>query len=484
MKPADEYAVDFLERSKDRAMADTTNNKILRIGVIRGGQIVDEKLVPERIPVTVGTDPGNTFVLASTHAPRSVVLFDLRANDYYLSFTENMNGRISVGDRSADLQSLRAQNLVSKVKESYYLKLNESARGRISVGDCIVLFQFVSPQPEPSPTQLPTIARGYWLRNIDWPYSIILGSTLFVMFVIWIIASLVPVPEQEMSINDIPDRFAKMIMPDRKLEQLDDGRGAGLMQEMDRPKKKKKKKPKKEEPTVGGEEKDGGKKAKPAALTAAERRANIEKKVAGRGLLKILGAKGQVEGAAMGGAVADVFESGGIGDSGDGAFEGVSGLDVASLPGEKGSRGMGGVAKAANIERMGTKGVVGGAGRKTRGKSEARVVAKVSSAALQEFDSDSRNQRDIVKVIRRRLGGIKHCYEKRLKRNPELKGKIVIRFVVHPGGRVIDVEVVENTTGDSSLGECIAGLVQAVRFPPADGGDTVVIYTFILAPGE
>ena len=71
----------------------------------------------------------------------------------------------------------------------------------------------------------------------------------------------------------------------------------------------------------------------------------------------------------------------------------------------------------ASIGDLGTKGVVGKAGRNTRGKSEARVVARVSSAALQEFDSDTRSQGDIVKVIRRRIGGIKHCYERRLKRN-------------------------------------------------------------------
>jgi TonB family protein len=144
---------------------------------------------------------------------------------------------------------------------------------------------------------------------------------------------------------------------------------------------------------------------------------------------------------------------------------------------------MDGAGSAASIEDMGTRGVVGKAGKGSRGKREARVVARVSSAALQEFDSDSRSQNDIKKVIRRRLGGIKHCYEKRLKRNPDLKGKIVVRFVIHPGGKVIEVEVVENTTGDRELGRCIASRVRSVRFPPAEGGETSVVYPFILAPG-
>ncbi|RME27495.1 MAG: hypothetical protein D6806_04560, partial [Deltaproteobacteria bacterium] len=164
-------------------------------------------------------------------------------------------------------------------------------------------------------------------------------------------------------------------------------------------------------------------------------------------------------------------------------FDGVGGLEVASAAGERGSRGFSGAQQAASIKDMGTAGVVGNAGRGGRGKTEARVVARITSAALEEFDSDSRDQQDIVKRIRRRLGGIKHCYEKRLKRNPQLKGKVVIRFVIHPGGKVISVEVVENTTGDPEVASCIAARIRAIRFPPTDGGETAVTYPFILAPG-
>ena len=454
-------------------MPEPLKQKILRIGVIRGGKIIEERLIRKRASVSVGTGTRNNIVLPATNAPKSFGLFELRGNDYYLAFTDDMSGRLSVGEKAADLQSLKAQNLVRKTGTTYHLKLNEDSRGRVSVGECIILFQFVAPPPEPVRPQLPVSVRGYWMRNIDWPYSSTLGVTLACMLVLWIWAGQIPVPEEDIGIDDIPDRFAKMVMPDKLMEE-DDGEGEGAGEE-EAPKPKKKKK---EEEDVGDGEGDS---EEARAASEAARRARIEKKVSGRGLLKVLGARGG--GISSGGAVADVFGEGSVGGSGDGAFDGIGGLDVATASGQKGQRGMDGAGSAASIEDMGTRGVVGKAGKGSRGKREARVVARVSSAALQEFDSDSRSQNDIKKVIRRRLGGIKHCYEKRLKRNPDLKGKIVVRFVIHPGGKVIEVEVVENTTGDRELGQCIAARVRSVRFPPADGGETSVVYPFILAPG-
>jgi len=457
-------------------MAEAQRDHILRIGVIRAGKIIEEKLIRKRATVTVGSGTRNTIVLPSADAPRSYSVFELRGNDYYLAFTDKMSGRISVGDKAADLQALKGQNHVRKSGSTYHMRLNPASRGRVSIGDFILLFQFVKPPPEPVRPQLPQVVKGYWMRNIDWPYASTFWTIMVCMVAIWIWAGNVPIPDNEPDIDDIPDRFAKLIMPDKQMQEPEEGDGAGAGQDANQPKKKKKKKT--DEKAGDGE--GDGKESK--AMSAAARRASMEKKVSGRGLLKVLGARGS-SGVSAGGAVADVFGDGSIEGSGDGAFDGVGGLDIATAAGQKGQRGMDGAAEAASIKGMATRGVVGGAGKGTRKKSEARVVARVSSAALEEFDSDSRSQSDIKRTIRRRLGGIKHCYEKRLKRNPELKGKIVIRFVIHPGGKVISVEIIENSTGDSELGRCIASRVKAIRFPPAEGGETAVTYPFILAPG-
>lgn len=455
-------------------MAEPREN-ILRIGVIRAGKIIEEKLIRKRTSVSVGTGTRNTIILPGADAPKSFDIFEMRGSDYYLAFTDKMTGRISVGDKAADLQALKGQGQVRKSGSTYYLKLSAASRGRVGIGDFILLFQFVKPPPEPVRPQLPQVVRGYWVHNIDWPYTSTFSITMACMLVIWIWAGNTVVPAEEMTMKNIPDRFARMIMPDKEMAKPQDNKNGTGGESVEKPKKKKAKK------TEAKEAGDGAGNSKEAkAASAAVRRARMEKKVAGRGLLKVIGVRGG--GISAGGAVADVFGDGSIEGSGDGAFDGVGGLDIATAAGQRGQRGMGG-AEAASIGDMGTRGVVGGAGSGTRKKAEARVVARVTSAALEDFDSDSRSQQDIVRKIRQRLGGIKHCYEKRLKRDPNLKGKIVIRFVIHPGGKVIEVEIIENTTGDNELAACIAGRVRSIRFPSAQGGETSVTYPFILAPG-
>jgi outer membrane biosynthesis protein TonB len=459
-------------------MPESPKMQILRVGVIQGGKIIEEKLIRKRGPITVGSGTRNTLVLPAANVPKSFSLFELRGNDYYLSFTEQMSGRISVGEQATDLQSLKAQNLVRKTGATYSLKVSEGSKGRISVGEFIVLFQFIEPPPEPVRPQLPSVVRGYWMHNIDWPYSSTFGGLMIFFFAIVVWAHNVPLPK-EMGIDDIPDRFAKMVMPDKiKEEKTTDDNGAGKKEE-EQPKQKKNE-PKKEEQPV---EDDGGNEEVKAAK-AAIHRAEVEKKVSGRGLLKLLGAKGP-GGMAAGGAVADVFAEGSIDGSGDGVFEGIGGVDIATAAGQQGQRGVAGAGTAASIEDLGTKGVVGGVGDGSgKQKVEARVLAKVTAANLQEFDSDSRNQKDIMDVLRRRMGGIKSCYEKRLKRNPELKGKVVVRFVIHAGGAVMEAEVLENTTGDAELASCISDRIKSIRFPQAEGAETTVTYPIILVPGN
>jgi hypothetical protein len=461
-------------------MPEPLKRKILRIGVIQGGRIVEEKLVRKRASVTIGTGVKNTIALAASNIPKSYTLFEMRGNEYYLAFDDNMSGRVSINNQAADLQSLKAQNLVKKTGNLYHLKLNEASRGRVSVGNCIILFQFVNQPPEPVKPMLPASVKGYWSRNIDWPYTSILSVVATSFLLIIAIAKNTPLPKEADSLDDIPNRFLKMVAPDWDPSQEDKLKDNGSGKEK-QPLKSERKKPKKtqvEEPLEVESKGDD----QVAAAQAARRRASMEKRVSGRGLLKILGSKGP-GGMAGGAAVADVFSEGSIGGS-DGAFDGISGgVDIATSRGARGSRGAGGAGTQASIKNLGTKGVVGGAGRGGRGKKEARVTGRVSSAAMEEFDSDSRSQADIKKVMRRRIGGIKRCYEKKLKRNPELRGKVVIRFVIHPGGRVIEVEVVENTTGDSDLAACIRSKVKAIRFGSANGGETVVVYPFILAPG-
>ena len=98
--------------------------KILRIGIIQQGKIVEERLVRKRENVTIGQSSKNTFVVpASNYLPRSFTLFELTQAGYALNFTEAMDGRVSLGDQVVALPQLRQAGRVQKKGELWHLAI-------------------------------------------------------------------------------------------------------------------------------------------------------------------------------------------------------------------------------------------------------------------------------------------------------------------------------------------------------------------------
>lgn len=86
-------------------------------------------------------------------------------------------------------------------------------------------------------------------------------------------------------------------------------------------------------------------------------------------------------------------------------------------------------------------------------------------------------------MIKTRIGAIRACYERELKRNPSLAGKVTIQFTIEERGTVSGVKVTDNTTGDAAVGQCVANAIQRFRFNPGpEGGNVTFSYPFVFAP--
>ena len=119
----------------------TTGPKVLRIGVVQGGRVTEERIVKQRGHVTVGPSERNTFVIAN--APHSTFrLFELIGNEYHLNFLEGMQGRIALSTGVSDLSLLKGQARRTS-QGAYQIRLSEDARGKVVLGDTTLLFQFV-----------------------------------------------------------------------------------------------------------------------------------------------------------------------------------------------------------------------------------------------------------------------------------------------------------------------------------------------------
>src|SRR5471030_1675449 len=79
-----------------RAMAQASGPKVLRIGLVQGGRVIEERIIKQRTSVTVGASEKAMFVIPSNVVPAQFKLFELVGSDYYLNFMDGMSGRVAL----------------------------------------------------------------------------------------------------------------------------------------------------------------------------------------------------------------------------------------------------------------------------------------------------------------------------------------------------------------------------------------------------
>jgi hypothetical protein len=455
--------------------------KVLRIGIIQNGKIIEERIIRKRETVTVGQSEKNTFVVASTALPSRFEMFENKSGGgYTLQFTEPMTGRVSDGGEVKELTELRTSGKAKKKGRFFQLSLSEKARGKLVVDDSTVLFQFVAPPPIQPRPQLPAAARGGLFKNMEWFITILwlvsfLGETGFLTF---------------LEVHDWPkvsmlDKYLELqelIAPPeatfekKKVVEMDEGEGEAEEAE-DEGKEEKPKSSHKAKPKDTGPKKS----ADQIARERAEKRAALAEQLAQRGINKILGSissSGE-------GSIVDVLRGGDVGADQDELLAQVNGIGVATeansaLRGPAGGKGTG---EAADISQLRMKG--GDATVKTAGPgSERKVKGAVKRKNASAVDgTGALSPQEVNKVIGRRMGAIKGCYERALRRNPGLKGKVMIRFTIAGSGKVSAARATMNEL-TPDVGSCIVSAFKRFRFPQPDGGSLTMESPFLFTPSN
>jgi TonB family protein len=446
--------------------------RILRIGIVQGGRIVEERLLRKRDNISIGWSSKATFAVPSEALPKQWLLFEANPRGYIAHFADGMDARIAVGNEVVSLAQLKQAGRVRKQGTSARYLLDERSRGKVSVGDLSILFQFVTPPPPQPRPQLPASVRGTFFTGMDWVYTGIATTSFLAHLVFVIYLRSVDWPRKP-DLEEIPDRFVQMVVKAKPPEPPKDNAVKDDKKEDDKKAPDKKasgqsanKAPKKE---LSNEEK---------ARLDAERRARLAEQVRNTGILKLLGAKADGSG-----SIADVLGKGDVDRDQEKAFQGVGGLTVATgdaaLRGVK--TGTGGSGKVANISGLRGAGSIAG-GDTGAGLTEKRITGIVKSEAPAvdgELDPSL-----VSKEVRTRIGAIKACYERALKRNPNLSGKVKVRWTITAAGTVSAVEIEEDSMGDSEVSSCIKGLVSRWRFPAPSGGSVDVVYPFVFQASQ
>ncbi|MBA3542717.1 MAG: AgmX/PglI C-terminal domain-containing protein [Deltaproteobacteria bacterium] len=429
--------------------------RILRIGVLLGGKIVEERLIRERIPVSIGQSMKNTFSIPVEGLPLEFTLFALDEGKYSLRFLPKMDGRLSDGSGQVNTLDALKQRGATNSGDYWQVPLGDSARGKLSLGDLTVLFQFVTEPPRQPKPMLPASVRGTFADRFDPRLTVIMSISIIAhfIFVIWALLG-DPTLNGSMAQRAYNLSFKQEVIeaelaPEPEKVPVETGSdGSAAAKTPDKTPAKSNTPSKTPEKNPGGN--DGGRnEADNVALQEAQARAAAD-------ALTAFGPNGTSEGdmskrrpgADLGQQITDVKESG----------------KQVSVGGGKGggSRGNGdprvGTGNGPKID--GPTGTESAGGGKT---TESGPTGRITVGTKETFD-DSTLTPDVVlqKIIAQYMTGIKRCYKEHLKKDATARGKVILDFTVNETGRLVNGKA-SNFADDVT--SCIQTQMGSWRFP-------------------
>ena len=89
----------------------------------------------------------------------------------------------------------------------------------------------------------------------------------------------------------------------------------------------------------------------------------------------------------------------------------------------------------------------------------------------------------IQRIVRQSFGRFRLCYENGLRNNPNLQGRVAVRFVIDRSGAVSSTGNGGSDLPDSSVVSCVVRSFSGLSFPQPEGGIVTVVYPISFAPG-
>lgn len=443
--------------------------RILRIGIILNGNIIEERLVRQRETITIGQSAKNSFSVPIDGLPKSWPLFSMENGQYVLQFADNMDGRLSTANQVFTLDALKRQGAQQR-NGAWCYQLDESARGKITVGEMTLLFQFVTAPPLQPRPRLPASVRGTLADRIDPHLAIILAASIILHFAIMLWAWSIDLPKEN-KIAQIAHEFqVGTYEPPPPVEivpvESDENEEGEVAAETGGDKGDEDKPKKNDEPVDDPGDGDG-----------SPDEAAVQEAIANTALVAVLTGAG--EGGERYGSMSDTDQ----GASLDKSIENAKGKAVASTGGGVGrQRGQGtGVIGTDKGSRVGGP----GEGDKVGPKAEEKIASRVKLGGADDLSLSDLDPDDVIKRIRGKyLAGIQRCHQRVLKADPRAKGRVDIRFTVGPTGKVTQATV---KGFDPTVDACIEGQARQWRFstPKDDGKPTSADFAvpLMLEPG-
>ncbi|MFT7579948.1 MAG: outer membrane biosynthesis protein TonB [Myxococcota bacterium] len=469
-------------------MTSNTTDKRLRIGIIQHRRVMAERVIRESQDIRLGRSAKNTFVVDAVNAPKSVPLFRQRGAGYELVFSATGAGRVDLDGSPMTLSELASTAKVGRAGNRLVLPLPTTARGKLVFGDVTVLFQFVEVPA------LAAVAKTPRKPSLSTSVASLVEWPLVYALVVCFLTIGGGGAALDMWWNQTGKFYYNGFetQHERLYEQLT--AEAEMTAEMTPPEDPPEAEPKPDTepdpdatPTAEATPeplppKPVVRQVKRAPSQRRVPRRKVSDRVSDKTFLGVLGVKTR---------------------SGQGALDalqnGVRDMDFAAAMGgtegvvtERGE-GAAGPRRTADAEgskyhhldqddtggrRLAARRVV--TKEKTQ-RDEIKVRGSIRDARITKPTGTGKvDTNAIIAVFKRRKGAIKHCYEQRLQRKPDLSGIVKVSFTLGPAGRLTALKTLKNTTGDVPVAQCILKKLRGWRFTPPTGGSVTFQYPFLL----
>lgn len=336
---------------------------------------------------------------------------------------------------------------------------------------------FMSSANQAGAKEFPEQFKGKLLKQLDVGFLIILFACAIVCGSTFVVLSLRPLPKEmtEKEILKIQERYAQLVLnqPKKKVEEA--VKKVETAQAEAKTEEKEEEKPKidrKKESVV--EKKQRKEKSRE---TRKQKRAAIKQQLQASGIFAAITSSG-TGGTSSSTSVTDLLgsASSAMGDVGDidiskGSFA-TKNIDPDVLLKRRGEKTTGVDIEKENVGRV--------QGTQIATSGNINITTAPPEIKSESGNTGNRTQASIGKVMNRYIPRFKKVYESMLKRDPNLSGKIQIKFTIMPDGTVANVIILQSTTNNSTFDKRIASYLKRIKFPSDPSADpTEVVYPFV-----
>ncbi len=431
--------------------------KVLRVAVVVDGLVCDEIHQSHAATLSFGSDYRNDVVLFGAAAPLQHAMFDYRGGRYFLDLPAHVKGKLSLGSKAITVTELR-----NRMGGGARLRvvLDPRAKGKLLIGESTVLFQFTEPKPIPPKLPFPTEFAVH-LADLISPldrYTFAGSAAVLGSFFIY---QAFKERTDTLSNDQFDERFVQamgLVEPKKEEKVIKEDEKKDELAKEEEKKIEVKQKPK-ENPKVLKEKPE-----KFSEKAVAEARSV--------GLARVLGTYG---GPGQG-TVLDVIDST-SNNLGELFAQGMTNTVLAD-GGDISPFVRGGTGIALNGAAVQTGGFNTGDGPdldKKDDKLERKVLGTTKATSTDVFGDVDKNS--IKAAIKHRTSALQHCYNKALRTQPDLAGKMTFTIQISVMGSVTSVSVEEDTVGAPAVAACAKAKIQGWRFP-SEGAEESADVTF------